>query len=387
MAEIESFLGEIGAGTRAFRVSRALYAPQLAPEFDWLSVLSPNELGLSRLLAWIVDPQASHAQGDTFLRHFLDTCKIQWSDVDSRSAVVATEVGDLEGRFDVLIVSQSGAQIIVENKPYAADQELQLERYLRYMGERGQVIYLAGFADQRPSEFSIAPSERERHLGSGRLIEMSWVGLSDFFGACARSSRSQRVRALLEEIPLFVAKRFEGIVDMTESDHIVSQIMRTPDTIQSAMLVAQNLERFQEQMCIKLHDQVQALAGDDLIVHPDKLDAKKYASMFISFRGLMPRFYLNFETAGFRLATVGVQDEMHSLSAVERDALHASLGQGQQNDDYPWWAAVQNSPSGIPANWLHDVQPWLMIHDGTLAQRIVDEARRVGAALAQAVTK
>jgi hypothetical protein len=45
-----------------------------APDFRALSLLSPDENGLSDIIAELLDPRASHGQGETFLALFSSRC-------------------------------------------------------------------------------------------------------------------------------------------------------------------------------------------------------------------------------------------------------------------------------------------------------------------------
>ncbi|MET4104782.1 PD-(D/E)XK nuclease family protein [Hymenobacter sp. UYP22] len=89
---------------------------------------SPGETTHSRLLAYFLDPRASHGQGTLFLIEFLRLLDISQPDDPSASPwIVTAEVG----RVDVLIKrANPHTVVIIENKSnYALDQPNQLYRY------------------------------------------------------------------------------------------------------------------------------------------------------------------------------------------------------------------------------------------------------------------
>src|ERR1700688_527905 len=43
----------------------------LAQDFNVFNFIQPNENRISDIFAWLLDPGGTHAQGETFLRHFV----------------------------------------------------------------------------------------------------------------------------------------------------------------------------------------------------------------------------------------------------------------------------------------------------------------------------
>jgi hypothetical protein len=86
---------------------------------------NPGETTHSRVLAFFLDPQARHGQGNLFLAEFLRLLGI--SDPDTGQWIVTAEVG----RVDVLLKrSHPHSVVVIENKSnYAGDQPNQLYRY------------------------------------------------------------------------------------------------------------------------------------------------------------------------------------------------------------------------------------------------------------------
>ncbi|WBO85239.1 PD-(D/E)XK nuclease family protein [Hymenobacter yonginensis] len=126
---------------------------------------NPGETTHSRLLAYFLDPRASHGQGPLFLVEFLRLLKISQPDSASASPwIVTAEIG----RVDVLIKRMfPHTVVVIENKSnYAYDQPNQLYRYWY------QEIYRKQLERHAPSYDLINPSKN--HYRIVYLSPESW---------------------------------------------------------------------------------------------------------------------------------------------------------------------------------------------------------------------
>ena len=134
-------LGARLAGTRA--VEREL-DQVLARSFNALNYLRTDELGLSNIVADLLDPSSAHGQGSVFLKRFIEMVgPARWpadytvplSDFGVR--VVRERMIDNGGRLDISVEFRlqgwESACIAIENKPYAADGEAQIADYLAFL--------------------------------------------------------------------------------------------------------------------------------------------------------------------------------------------------------------------------------------------------------------
>lgn len=119
---------------------------------------SPSETTHSRLLAFLLNPQAAHGQGTLFLTEFLRLLGIRESPNEHAHPWVVTAE---TGRVDVLLRrAHPHSVVVIENKSnYALDQPNQLYRYWH------QQIYLPQLAQHRPAaELADPPKDRYRVL-------------------------------------------------------------------------------------------------------------------------------------------------------------------------------------------------------------------------------
>lgn len=91
------------------------------------------ELQHSAIIAEILNPKGSHGQGCLYLKLFMETygSSIDVANLDEKSIQVKREewTSDYDGRMDIYVEYQKKPILIIENKLYARDQSIQLQRY------------------------------------------------------------------------------------------------------------------------------------------------------------------------------------------------------------------------------------------------------------------
>lgn len=144
MSAVQNLINEVSQKVRALETAQALYSRQLSPDFNTFDYINTDELGLSRILAALLDPKGSHAQQELFLKLFIEHClpsihkADQWQNflknIEKTKVFVeqVTSKSNSLRRMDVYLECQVEGEsygICMENKPYAADQSKQLEDY------------------------------------------------------------------------------------------------------------------------------------------------------------------------------------------------------------------------------------------------------------------
>ena len=130
--ELHKFLQIVHVKEKGFEYAKQLYVDRLAPDFSPFEFIDLDEMRISAILAWLLDPHGSHGQGGRFLNLFLQKLSAGWPLDACEQAQVKTESWIDGGRIDVQITSGHRC-CIIENKPWAADQPDQLERYLNQL--------------------------------------------------------------------------------------------------------------------------------------------------------------------------------------------------------------------------------------------------------------
>lgn len=189
--DIVRLLQELAPHLRAARTIERELDRQLARRFRVFRYLRDDELGLSRIIADLLDPAAEHGQGTKFLEAMLQLLDPARS--HGEAAGGPNKAAAWKGRFDRL-GSTAAAKIRVvrereitggrriditvdiptedgpfclafENKPYAEDQPGQCRDYMEFLcnayGGRFLLVYLPP-RYRMPDESSLSPEDRER---------------------------------------------------------------------------------------------------------------------------------------------------------------------------------------------------------------------------------
>ena len=200
---------------------------RLARRFNFFDSIRLNENQISDVFAYLLDPDATHGQGELFLREFLVDVKdladadvaVNWWLVSSWSCVrVDREMETTRIRkkckIDIVIAFDCNrTAIAIENKSRKApDQLQQLCNYAKHLGKQYKhfrLIYLTPNGEE-PSEYSIKREKREKLENEGKFAKASIKNWADGWLKRAEDEvKAEQVRwfvsdfrkALLESLP------------------------------------------------------------------------------------------------------------------------------------------------------------------------------------------
>jgi hypothetical protein len=135
LGEIEDFIG-------AFREHRKQLRGIRPAQIDMLSRfgISMSETQHSAFLAWLLDAEGSHNQGDLFLRTFLDVCRPKPEVGIPEEYHVQTEFWGGRSSIDILLYQPGEFLLYIENKTASPDTWGQLSREFEDMRRLGQAF-------------------------------------------------------------------------------------------------------------------------------------------------------------------------------------------------------------------------------------------------------
>ena len=220
--------------------------------------LSTREVRLhSRLLAELLRPTGSHYMKDLFLKEFIGMLRDHGKDISgqlssfdcgSASVYVEEPVGpihpesDRGSRIDVLIRDAAGRVIVIENKIYAFDQDLQLERYSR-IPHLAALLYLTPDGG-RPQPHAVGS------LRAG--VDFACVSYEQdilhWLRTCLTNHQdlSQPVRWGIQPYIWVLEKITQQSSTHTMNNDIVSQMLTSDDSIASAFAIADHLQSLKD---------------------------------------------------------------------------------------------------------------------------------------------
>ncbi len=177
----------------------------LASDFNIFDWIQPDEKQFSDVFAFLLDKEASHAQGVVFLHEF-------WRFLDLTSLTpedfrVTQERIIGNGRIDILLESNNQV-IIIENKPFALDQEGQIARYVHeYESEDYYVVYLSGDGSD-PSEGSITRGQLSKLKEDSKFQTVSYNNLTSWLSSCHQKCQADKLRWLIFDLINYINEHF-----------------------------------------------------------------------------------------------------------------------------------------------------------------------------------
>ena len=273
-----------------------------AHRFNVLDYMRTDELGLSRIIADLFNPKASHGQGTFFLKSFLtrlineSNCTVdeKWLGFEKEHVRVHVEKMIKDSRrIDIYVTIERKSDsycLAIENKPYADDQERQVADYLNhldgnYNNENFLLIYLPS-KGQFPSEFSLPRNEYKcwtnrfkvmAYHNEWELVESESTksddieeqrrsedaendiadyrisySLADWFSECRKNLEVDRLRSFLLDAKQFCEKRFgdNTMVDNSRSQVVEEYIFSDPEAnIDTARIVAECWPHIRDRIC------------------------------------------------------------------------------------------------------------------------------------------
>ena len=298
--EYQRFFVELSPRLDTARALEQELDRNLARRFNVLDYMRDDELGLSRIIADLLDPDATHSQGALFLRTFLAGLKVppHWLDLDKSGITVEVERKiTADRRIDVAVQIGGGDAahcLAIENKPYAGDQKNQVKDYLEYLKEkyvdRFLLIYLSP-TGEGPSERSIDKKELAKEEWKDRFAIMPHhrgqadqadgfeafripYSLAGWLGECRKNCEVDRLRWFLRDAETFCQRTFGGQAMTTDSETRAVQdfVLSDPSNLQTALAVYESwpavknnvCEKFLEQLCSRIEkaEQLQKFAQD-----------------------------------------------------------------------------------------------------------------------------
>ena len=377
---------------------------KLAEQFNILDYLRDDELGLSRIIADLLNPKARHGQGTLFLQTLLSLEGLKntrhWPGLDrNQISVVVERKITANRRIDISVhIGGTDGQtycLAIENKPYAGDQGNQVKDYLDYLErkycDRFLLIYLSP-TGEGPSERSIHRKElaakwKDRFTimpyrgGQEDQAEKSGAfriphSLSDWLGECRKNCEVDRLRWFLRDAEIFCQRTFGGQAVTIDSERKATFdfVLSDLSNLKTALTVSESWPDVRDHVCgkflkrlcsqietaVKEHEKLKEFVGGMQVGHTYK--GERGRSSIRLYRDCWARDEvepsdLNQRTS-IRLQTgakgpngwyIGVASPMSVYEMANGDKerrqrlvreLKSELGRGQEESWWPWWEWV-----------------------------------------------
>lgn len=406
---VENLLKEISVEMSVLKTARERYAKQLAPDFSVFNYIYSNELMLSKIIADFLNPKGMHAQGNTFLKLFFEQFRLgeiwQNKGLDAAQVKVKVEVPThlierKDRRMDILIQFENPEYVVcIENKPFAADQDKQLEDYAKHSAllcktnqQNWHLIYLSGYGTT-PSENSIDEEQLKHLQAKQNFSQINYPDLVDWLRQCAAVCQSPKVVSFLNEFQQYILNVFEGVKDMSKQDAIVQLILNKdkPEYLKAATEVFLAKDMIQDKLVKKLYQQLaQSCEEKNWFINGELIREKASGiNIYFSNRSQKLCFKLVLEGKNYGSCSVGLcineqknadyydQALWQNIHTIMKKKFHPKhVKGGATAKRWPFWIEQKDI-----WNWQTDHRVWPMIQSGDLCSRIIDYAQETYDAL------
>lgn len=345
--------------------AKKLYGDRFAPDFSPFDFMRDDEVGLSKILAWLLDrdpKKGSHAQGALFLKLFCFRYGIDWSNGDLESSSIRTEISISNGRLDIFVQSSADNKcIIIENKPRARDSADQIKRYLAWAQGREapyRLIYLSGDGSD-PDKGSISAEELECAKNDGTFQKVSYSDLRPWLADCHKECRADRVTAFIRDFERYIEKEFKRGLDMTETREITMLITGSPDLLQSAFSIFAAEKDIKIFLLKKLRNDLDAALKDEFAEVDVRCDESGRIDIFFDSQSRYS-FSLEWET-NFKRLWWGLRRRNEKIDTTKDAQRYAELfPDGKPHLWWAWWryASPNDKFLQLTRDWQYESQPW-----------------------------
>jgi hypothetical protein len=349
--------------------------------FDPVTLLVWRELDLSRVFAWMLEPDGTHDAGTAFLNLFLEMIDLPSADT-ARVRVIREHVLGPDGSRADILIRHPRWTVLVENKPWAKFGDRQVERYVRAIAARHGVSKVAVLLGPGAGPDEVV---RLREMAGVQCL-MLGEAVRDWTRRCAAIVGKPDVAAFLNHLERFLDLEFgsgEARNMRTEIEHI----MQTPDTIAAAITIVDAESALADAMNLRFAEIVEERCRPHgLALRSDAdlpLFGRKYpGTMRIDIGNLDYDFAIESVSAMFNDIDIGVCARKKRTTMRGRHGrviadLERALGQSEEpNLWWPWWMRAEAAgSSGRPARSRADLWAWAAdSSDAGLAATFVTQA-------------
>ena len=380
--EVQNLLKEITVYLNAKKLVKSNYESRLADDFSPIELLSLNELDISKVLAYLLDPKASHAQGTLFLDEFCNTVR-NLSPISEASesnplpeslrltsdTMVSTEVADSKsGRMDILLWDSKNA-LCIENKPWASDQDKQLFRYGETLQQQGfQNWLLIYLCDHEPTEYSTYKDEEVlKHT-----VQLSFSLMGTILLAAAHKAQALNVRYFVEIFAKYLKQNIAGEPKMTDDQ--IKQLIK--ENINSAKVISEAYEKLSKNswnnFCVVLKGQCQEkYKGSVVFEKRDDIHTLRTRCHF-RFKPTNRNWYISFEKShpsrlrdfywGINVNGNVNETERNKIASVMNELFNKASA--TLDRWWPWWVWGREATETVPTDLAFfplnlDEQKWM----------------------------
>ena len=389
---LERFFAELGPRLETARTLERELDRQLARRFNVFDYLRTDELGLSKMIGDLLDPEGSHGQGAAFLEcltdklEFAKDCNLSRSKVDVELSItnehgekrridIAVRIDDAHGKHCLAIESKAN---------YAVDQRDQVQDYLWWLEQnysKHLVVYLTatgkGLSEDSVSRKKIDGLKDEFKKGATRRLVIMPCGpseelddtfnelrlsfsLADWLADCRRVCDVDRLRWFLREAETFCQRQYGGTtVTTTESSTVKDFVLAHPENIAIALDVYQSWPAIEAQIkkdfLELIYEQLPNNIGKEKDLRGGEICIRIYREEWLPYGKERSCIYLGVQRRGdvyIGVSSISI-DKVDKRDEDRRQRLQDAFKKDceeKQEAILPWWRWIDDKEY---QNWNH----------------------------------
>lgn len=341
------------------------YGKEVAPNFNSFDFWWIDENKVSEIIAFFLNPNERHEQGDIYLRHFLNKFDLNFFRFNENDKIIVQceFTTDNGRRIDIIIIKNSFEQVLaIENKIYVGttDQQNQIKDYFDFLTKKAKnnfcLIYLSP-QDKIVSVDSISLEDRENYINENKLKLLTYEEqmiecLNDF----GNLTQNFRVKSFLNDFEKKLRKMYMGEKNINTQQVTIDLINENVNNLEISFLVSNALQEVKRQLKLKFEQEIQEIGHElGLEVEGIRLKPSKWTKNKISF---------NYESGGLLYGLTRVEPDNNKTRLPEIE----TILEREINERFnvsAWWPMWQFFYSNIENN----EQFWLDIKNGNAKTR------------------
>ena len=254
--------------------------------FSILKMESKENETHSAFLGELLNPKGSHLKGSVFLKLFLDVIEDNSLEISTTKVKLEHHIGtrnDQEksgGRIDIYFWDKNGNSLSIENKIYAGDQNVQIERYYYHNNKTNKVFYLTLFGNEASKESSgKLIANKDYFTISYKEHIQKWLQL------CIKESANEPI--LRETVKQYVVliKKLTLSMDTEKEKELIKLMFEhfeESTIISNNFISAKNdlAEKVRQHVITKLQEKI----SENYIIEPGHDSSKKYSQIWIKIK-------------------------------------------------------------------------------------------------------
>ncbi len=215
------------------------------------------------------------------MKAFIQSFSIDgFEQLDKIDAEVKVEETFESGRIDIVIKPVKGKEIVIENKIYAGDQNMQLARY-KGCYPTCHLIYLTLFGTE-PSNASIIRIDKTSLIRDTDYWTKSYKDdVLNWLNLCRKEATAHPIlRETITQYIYLIKLLTNQTMNEQNLQEIVTMVVKNPDNIESAKRIADSWKNIQ----LKIIDNIKLkiLEGDEFILEDNEFI--NYSNFRIAFK-------------------------------------------------------------------------------------------------------